>query len=195
MAGETPLGDVAGIAKARASSRARLLLDRLEKGDHVEILTWPTAEPDDPAARFAMAALSDDELQVAYAAAWERFRSLDLPVTPMNATEMHDEVNTQILARAMRVVDDDGAVTDELFFASADEFRSSLVGPARQRVRQFLVDAFLRVADEAEPSDMTQELAQEIYELAKKKDAPRLAGFGSGTLAAVLITMADRSAA
>lgn len=179
------------VTELRRTSRGLQLLERLQRGrDNFEVVRWPGAAPDDPDAQLAIVPLSRDELQFAYAAALVRMEAVGIPVTGLHAAEMHDETNTQILARALRVLGDNGRPTDEPLFASADELRAAIID---QNTLDTLTDVFVALArsSDPKPQDLPDDIVAQLWDLVKKKDVRRLSATSSRTLASFIIGTAS----
>ncbi|HEU02896.1 hypothetical protein LCGC14_0605550 [marine sediment metagenome] len=179
------------IKQIRAASPGAVMLERLRKGkDEFRIVRWPGDDSAD-AVPFALVPLTCDELQEAYAAAYQRFEQLKLPITIYTADDLHSETNMQILLRAMVLLGDDGKPTTEQLFADGEELRKLL----RTDVREALAGEYLELQSEVDPdpADMSPDLIEQIDELVKKKDAAALSATSSTTLAAFIIGTAGRS--
>lgn len=178
------------IKQIREASPGAAMLERLRKGkSEFRTVRWPGSDDKEPP--FALIPLTCDELQEAYAAAYQRFEELKLPITIYTADDLHSETNMQILLRAMVLLDDDGKPTAEQLFADGKELRKLL----RTDVRESLAGEYLELQSEVDPdpADMSAELIEQIDELVKKKDAAALSSTSSTTLAAYIIGTAGRS--
>ena len=177
------------IKQIREASPGAAMLARLRKGkDEFRVVRWPGS--DDSEQPFALVPLTCDELQEAYAAAYQRFEQLKLPITLYTADDLHSETNMQILLRAMVLLDDDGQPSRDRLFANGEELRKLL----RTDVREALAGEYLELQSEVDPdpADMSPDLIEQIDELVKKKDAAALSATSSTTLAAYIIGTADR---
>lgn len=173
--------------EASVKSEAALAIEKLRQGKRAErIIAWPGSNGD---VQFALVPLTMDELQEAYAGAYQRFKHLNLQVDMLNADDFHSEVNVQVLARSMRAITDDQRKRPA--FRNADELRALL----QPETRDALSTEFLELAKETNPNptELSEPLLVQIEELVKKKDAIRLAAFGSSTLACYLTGTAGRS--
>lgn len=172
------------IKQIREASPGAAMLERLRKGkDEFRVVRWPGAGEDE--VPFALVPLACDELQDAYAAAYQRFEALKLPITIYTADDFHSEANMQILLRSMLLLGDDGKPTREQLFADGDELRK-LLGPAE---REALAGEYTELQDavDPDPAEMSPELVEKIEELVKKKDAAALSATNSRMLAAYII--------
>lgn len=180
------------IKQIREASPGAAMLERLRKGkDAFRVVRWPGA--DDKEVPFALVPLACDELQDAFAAAYERFQKIKLPITMYTADDFHSETNMQVLLRAMVLLDDSDPPrpTKEHLFTDGAEFRK-LLGPEE---RNTLSDEYLQLQNEVDPDPetMSQELLDRIDELVKKKDVAQLSATSSVMLAAYIIGTAGRS--
>ena len=172
------------------ASPGAAMLERLRKGvDNAKLIRWPGQTDDE--SRLWLVPLACDALEDAYAEAFARFDKLSIPVTPYTADDWHSAVTVCILARAMRVYnEDDPKDRSQLLFASADELRS-LFEPED---RNALATLWLELSEKADPDPMSMdaELLAKIDEFVKKKDARALSAFSSNTLSAYIIGTAAR---
>ncbi len=180
------------IKQIREASSGAAMLERMRKGKEAfRVVRWPGSDESEPP--FALVPLTCDELQEAYAAAYQRFERLKLPITIYTADDFHSETNMQVLLRAMVLLDDSDPPrpTKEQLFADDAELRP-LLGPEE---RNALSDEYLQLQNEVDPDPetMSQELLDRIDDLVKKKDVAQLSATNSVTLAAYIIGTADRS--
>ena len=178
------------IKQIRKASQGAAMVERLRKGkDEFRIVRWPGSDEDEQP--FALVPLTCDELQEAYAAAYQRFEQLKLPITIYSADDLHSETNMQILLRTMVLLDDDGKPTTERLFADDEELRKLL----RTDVREALAGEYLDLQSQVDPdpANMSPDLIEQIDELVKKKDVAALSTTSSTTLAAYIIGTAGRS--
>ncbi len=178
------------IKQIREASPGAAMLERLRKGKAAfRSVRWPGAGDDEQP--FALVPLACDELQDAYAAAYQRFEQIKLPITMYTADDFHSETNMQVLLRAMVLLDDDGQPTKEQLFVDDDELRAML----KPEIRNALADEYLQLQQEVDPDPetMSQELLDKIDDLVKKKDVVQLSATNSVTLAAYIIGTAGRS--
>lgn len=170
----------------RDASPGAAMLERLRKGTENErICQWPGTEDED--GKFRLVPLTCTELQDAYAAAFARFEELKLPMNLWTADDFNSEVNHQVIARAMRTMDD----RDARMFGDANELRD-LISPDE---RTAITTEYLRVMGEADPdpADMNPDTLAKIEDLVKKKDVLQLSAFPSPMLAAYIIGTAGPS--
>ncbi len=178
------------IKQIREASPGAAMLERLRKGkDEFRVVRWPGTDEDEQP--FALVPLTCDELQEAYAAAYQRFEQLKLPITIYTADDLHSETNMQVLLRAMVLLGDDGKPTTEQLFADGEELRKLL----RTDVREALAGEYLELQSDVDPdpADMSPDLIEQIDELVKKKDVVALSATSSTTLTAYIIGTAGRS--
>lgn len=174
----------------REVSAGAAMLERLRKGkDEFRVVRWPGSDDDEQP--FALIPLTCDELQEAYAAAYQRFKELELPITIYTADDLHSETNMQILLRAMVLLGEDGKPSAKRLFAHGDELRKLL----RTDVREALAGEYLALQSEVDPdpAEMSPGLIEQIDEIVKKKDVAALSATSSTTLAAYIIGTAGRS--
>lgn len=136
--------------------------------------------------------LTADECQEALAGAHRRFSKLGLDAAHlMNLEAFNDECANQCLARALRDPADlektiaEGANDDE----RADDLRRAL----SLEERAALYDLYEDFRKDVDPqlAELSPELATEILDLVKKKDATRLRGFASRTLVSFMLSTAS----
>lgn len=167
-----------------AASAGAALVNRLRKGtkQEVEILYPETDES------IILVPLNCNELQTAYAKAYERFRELKIEVNAMNADDFWSEVNLQIISLAMR--DPSDLTRRKTLFKNSTEARKAMLPEERTAI----TSAYIALTDRANPSvgDMEEDLFDEITEYVKKKDVTQLSAFGSNILADFIITTVNR---
>lgn len=127
-------------------------------------------------------ALSDEEFQLAVAAAHERFRMLKIPHDGMSADDFEGEVSVQILARACR----DNEKPDTVSFAlDADDLRRNSSPWERGEIGEI----WKKLQERRNPMHaLLPEERERIVDAVKKKDAMSLRGFGVDTLVSFMLT-------
>jgi len=174
--------------------RAESHLAKLLKGSRQElpklvqlaIATAPGKAPVHVEAQLMV--LSCTEIQWCHAHAHHRFTEV-LKVAPAeleNRQLFQDEVITQVLARALRTVED----IEKPLATGADDLRDLTTADERAAAFELYYD-YQQSVDPAR-TGMSEPLAREIEELLKKKDASRLGDFGSSLLVSWLIFMDER---
>ena len=153
------------------------LIERLRKGtNHKKTINWPGSEE-----RLIMHVLSCDELQEAQSAATLRWDELKLELNLYTSDDYYSELTTQLLARAMRTIDDE----KQRLFSEAAELRK-LITPDE---RSLLSSEYIEIQQHANPdvADLNPATIEMIRQAVKKKDAVTLSAFGSSMLAIYII--------
>lgn len=174
------------IRTIRKVSRGEELIAALRRGTRAEReCVWPGADGFD----FVLVPLLCGQLQEAYADAQKRFDILGIEVTLLTHDNFIAEVNTQVLAIAIRDPDDESRATR--LFKTGAELRNLIT----EEERTDLTTEFIELQEAANPDldTLTPERLDEISEAVKKKDLSTLRSFGSNTLSFYLAGMADRS--
>jgi len=163
--------DARKVPDARAASR----LEKLGIGRReMRRVQWPGR----PEVEAFMQILSCSEVQACHAAAYARFRDLEMPVEPLSLDSFQDECMTQILARGLR----DPEHPKELPLATdAADLRDNTTVHERAAVFQLYAD-FVAEMD-PDPTRLPPDLVHQIEELVKKKGETWLRELVSSSLA------------
>lgn len=171
------------LRKRGQENRHVALLNKLRLSEnHRATFSWPGI----PELSFQLCALTCSEAQEAVAAAWQRFKDLDLEVTPLLAEEWSAEEITQRLYLAIRELDNH----EQRMFANAKELRDHSSEPARYEIWQDLDEIEKSIASNF--NELTPAVLEEIDDAIKKKDVERLRSFGRNMLAIYTITMVSQ---
>ncbi len=172
------------IRAVHKASRGEEMVAALRRGtDNHRLCTWPGREGFD----FVLVPLHCGEFQEAYAAAEKRFADLSITITLLNHDDFTSEVNTQVLAIAIRDVNDTNRKVR--LFPNGAALRSVIT----QDERSLITDEYIDLEDAANPDlDALDPEVRENIELAiKKKAQATLRSFGSNTLSCFLAGTAD----
>ncbi len=178
----TSKSEIAQIRKVSAGLEALALLREGTEKDH--ICKWPGHD----AFEFVIVVLLDDQRQEAMAGAVRQFENMGLEVGLYTSDEWWNEINTQVLYLAMRDITD--PTCKKRLFDSADEVRSAL----KRNERDVITNEYTRLMGEANPTELSQQVFDQIEDMVKKKDAVGLAALSSAILSIYMLTTVAQSA-
>ena len=162
-------------------TRGEQLVASLNAGlDNERVCTWPVGD----GFEFVLVPLDCDELQLADNDALKRFQMLGQEITLLNHDDLISETNIQILARAIRDIEDETRATR--LFKNGAQLRK-LITP---ETRNALISDFLELEALANPDidELDEDTVESIRDAVKKKDASELRSFGSNMLSCFLIS-------
>lgn len=174
------------IKVVKQRSRGEELIAAMERGtDNERICAWPSKD----GFEFVLVPLLCDQFQEAYSYAQKRFRDLDIEITLLTHDDFTSEISIQILAMAIRDIDDKTRSTR--LFDSGNALRAR-IDPDQ---RNALTTEFLELQDEANPDldELDPETVDKIRLAVKKKDQAELRSLGSATLSCFLVGMESPS--